>query len=58
MPKSNQEYWQQKFTDNVARDNRAIAELSRLGWATMIVWECETRDIDTLSDALSTFLKR
>ncbi|QIL01834.1 DNA mismatch endonuclease Vsr [Sphingomonas sinipercae] len=57
-PKSNEAYWQQKFTDNVERDNKAVAELSRLGWETMIVWECETRDIDTLRDAISTFLKR
>jgi DNA mismatch endonuclease (patch repair protein) len=56
-PKSNSAYWQQKFTKNVERDNRAVAELSRLGWESMVVWECETSDVDSLADAVSTFLK-
>jgi DNA mismatch endonuclease (patch repair protein) len=57
MPKSNEAYWQQKFTENIERDKKAIAELLRLGWGSMVVWECETRDVDALTDALSTFLK-
>ena len=56
-PKSNADYWQNKFAENVERDRRAIAELLRLGWEPMVVWECETRDIDALSQALSTFFR-
>jgi DNA mismatch endonuclease (patch repair protein) len=56
-PKSNSDYWQPKFAENVERDKRAIAELLRLGWEPMVVWECETRDIDALSQALSTFFR-
>jgi DNA mismatch endonuclease (patch repair protein) len=41
----------------VERDKRAIAELLRLGWDPMVVWECETRDIDALSQSLSAFLR-
>jgi DNA mismatch endonuclease (patch repair protein) len=55
-PKSNTEYWTNKFAENVQRDNKAVAELSRLGWESMVVWECETNDIDALTAALSAFL--
>lgn len=43
MPKSNQEYWQRKFRDNVARDERNRLELADIGWTPIIVWECEIR---------------
>lgn len=57
IPKSNDKYWSNKFAENVKRDNKAIAELTRLGWASMIVWECQTRDINALSKSLSAFLR-
>lgn len=41
VPKSNTEFWMEKFSKNVARDARNIAELQRLGWRCLIVWECE-----------------
>ena len=56
-PKSNSAYWQPKFAQNVKRDKRAIAELLSLGWEPMVVWECETRDIDGLTQSLSAFLR-
>jgi DNA mismatch endonuclease (patch repair protein) len=56
-PKTNVDYWSNKFAENVRRDNKAVAELTRLGWASMIVWECQTRDIDVLTAALSVFLR-
>ena len=41
MPSSNQEYWKQKFKQNVERDKREQAELKKLGWNVIVVWECE-----------------
>ena len=43
-PKSRVEYWQEKFRTNVARDQQAILELQSMGWRTVIIWECETKD--------------
>jgi DNA mismatch endonuclease (patch repair protein) len=56
-PKSNSAYLLPKFAENVQRDKRAIAELLSLGWEPMVVWECETRDIDALTGSLSAFLR-
>lgn len=55
-PKSNVSKWQAKFRDNVARDTRVRTALSELGWEVLTVWECETRDIERLSNALIEFL--
>ena len=43
-PKSNVEYWQAKFADNVARDHRVLRELRSRGLRTMVLWQCETKN--------------
>lgn len=41
IPKSNTEFWLQKFEKNVARDRRVSLLLVAEGWRVFIVWECE-----------------
>lgn len=41
LPKTRTEWWKAKLAANVQRDTRNIAELERLGWNTVVVWECE-----------------
>jgi DNA mismatch endonuclease, patch repair protein len=41
-PKTRPDFWKRKFVDNVRRDKRATRGLSRMGWSTMVVWECQT----------------
>ena len=36
-------FWRDKLNANRRRDGEAIAELSRMGWRTLVIWECETR---------------
>ncbi|MEO5720957.1 MAG: DNA mismatch endonuclease Vsr [Chthoniobacterales bacterium] len=48
-PGTNSEYWTAKLKGNVARDRRNIGALRRDGWTVITVWECETRNLDTLS---------
>ena len=42
-PSSNTEYWIPKIQRNVERDQRNYAELQKLGWTVIIVWECELK---------------
>lgn len=42
-PKSNTQYWQQKIERNRERDVKKRIELRRLGWHTVIIWECELK---------------
>lgn len=42
-PKSNQEYWKNKIQRNVERDAVSYAELTKLGWRVIVIWECELK---------------
>jgi len=44
IPKSNTEFWNEKFRRNVERDERKRRELENQGWTVLTVWECELRD--------------
>ena len=51
-PASNREYWLPKFRENKSRDKRKARELKKLGWRVVVVWECETSDVETLKKRL------
>lgn len=55
-PKVNAEFWEHKFRRNVERDAQKEGELRQFGWQVMVVWECETRDLESLRRRLSEFL--
>jgi len=57
VAKTNAEFWAEKRRGNVVRDARNRRSLRRLGWRTLVVWECQTRDADTLSRRLRAFLQ-
>lgn len=52
VPASNVDFWNEKFSRNVARDKKNKTELRRLGWKTITVWECELKAPDKLSTRL------
>lgn len=43
MPKTNVEFWQDKITANVKRDKSNQADLEKMGWRVLVVWECDTK---------------
>jgi DNA mismatch endonuclease, patch repair protein len=55
-PKSNLAFWEAKFAGNVRRDRLALEQLQALGWQTLVVWECETRDRQDLERRLASYL--
>ena len=57
IPKQNRDYWKRKIGRNHERDQRAAAALEELGWRTIVIWECETRDRDSLITKLRDFLQ-
>ena len=44
IPKTNSKFWQTKFENNVARDERKRKELRRLRWKVITVWECDLKN--------------
>jgi len=45
---SNQDYWKPKLNRNKERFKEVREKLESDGWNVMVVWECETRNIDKL----------
>lgn len=43
-PKSNTEFWVNKFERNTSRDARVAKELQALGWNVVVAWECEANN--------------
>jgi DNA mismatch endonuclease (patch repair protein) len=56
MPKTRQDFWREKFDANMARDQRNMTDLERLGWRVEVIWECETRKREALSGRLKHLL--
>jgi len=56
VPKTNREYWTRKLARNKARDLAQQEALAAAGWAVMVVWECEIRDLAALAGRLGAFL--
>jgi DNA mismatch endonuclease (patch repair protein) len=58
LPKNNMHFWQSKFNSNVERDRIKIHELSKLGFSSITIWECQIRnDITFCISKIKTFLK-
>lgn len=55
-PKTRPEFWQNKFQANIARDQRNLESLAALGWRTLVIWECETKDPEALRLMLGELL--
>ena len=55
-PKSNREFWLEKFKKNVARDRRVMTDLVAAGWDPLVVWECETTDAKVLDERIASHL--
>lgn len=48
VPKSNKDYWTKKLRRNVVRFEKNRRLLRKMGWRVLVVWECQTKDIDKL----------
>ena len=41
FPKSNIEFWENKFEQNKLRDNAQYEKLKKSGYEVIVIWECE-----------------
>jgi DNA mismatch endonuclease (patch repair protein) len=56
QPKSNLDYWLPKLARNKERDATNEAKLLALGWAVLVIWECETSNRQQLRRRVRRFL--
>ena len=57
LPKSRLEFWGPKIARNRERDGVAVAGLAALGWKVLTVWQCETKDTESLRQRVVEFLE-
>ncbi len=57
MPKTRRGFWLPKLRENKERDARNVARLRDMGWAVLVVWECELRDTEAVAERLRAFLE-
>ena len=43
IPKSNTDFWTEKFEKNRARDQSNLEQLQKMNWKIGIIWECALR---------------
>jgi len=55
-PTTNIAFWRKKLDSNIDRDRRNIGQLRKGGWRVLVVWQCQTRKLETLKRSLSKFL--
>lgn len=60
VPKTRTEWWQIKISGNIARDEKVIYDIERLGWKVLTVWECMLKKnlLEDTVDSVSDYIKQ
>ncbi len=56
LPKSRLDFWLPKLEGNRRRDTKSLDRLGQAGWAALTIWECQLRDMDTVTERVLAFL--
>lgn len=57
-PQTRAQFWESKRRGNVLRDRRNLVQLRKAGWNVITIWECHTRNVESLSRRLERLLRR
>lgn len=58
MPKSHLRYWKNKIQRNKERDVVTLRRLRGMRWKSLVLWECQLRDVNVLSRRIDRFLRK
>jgi len=56
IPSTHAGFWAKKLTENQERDKRHRALLNEMGWKVLVIWECQIRNVESLSQKIVSFL--
>jgi len=56
VPVHNRNYWTSKIARNARRDGYVRSELKKLGWQSLVVWECELKKTTSVASVIQKFL--
>lgn len=54
-PRTNTEFWKNKFDDNVLRDKRNYRLLKKAGWRVVVLWQCQIRTVEEVDAILKSY---
>ena len=57
-PKTRTNFWREKIDKNKERDRKCVRLLRAKGYGVVTVWECETKNLNKLSNRLKRHLGR
>lgn len=57
-PKTRSIFWEMKFIKNIERDRLNEQKLMADGWRTVIIWECETKEVEALKKRFSRLFRK
>jgi len=52
LPKTNIDYWHKKLERNIERQKSILAELKKDNWKPIIIWECQVKQTNRLTQRL------
>ena len=55
-PSTNKKFWNEKLSKSIKRDTFNQKKLKKMGWLTLIIWQCEMKDSKNLQSKLESFL--
>jgi DNA mismatch endonuclease (patch repair protein) len=58
IPKSRTDFWLEKFKNNTERDCKVVDELTEMGWRVHIIWECEIKTPECVSERFKRFFEK
>ena len=60
IPKTNTDFWHDKFNKTILRDKEVMSKITDLGWASKVIWECELKERNEswLEETLKQFLTK
>lgn len=56
IPKSRTRFWKEKLDGNKRRDANNVRRLRALGWRSLVLWECQLRDLEKVTRRIERFL--
>lgn len=56
LPKSRLDFWLPKFEANQRRDTANVDQLHAQGWRSLVIWECQLWDRQSLEQQIKLFL--
>ncbi len=57
IPETRKKFWQTKLQGNKERDLQNRRKLTKLGWKTLTVWECQIKDFEKVTARIINFLE-